>query len=159
MPKPKTLSSDQQAFYEIYKYTGAIAHRGIRLPKGYGPILPGWSSYTDERRTVGNKGQMVTISGARRDVDYHRKVKTVLRYAVNPAVAAPVQLYPDRKYKDDDQIVIMSFRIFAKDILWNPTPEVIEHVVLRADLNLRTLKEYKEERMSVATAKSKCGLF
>ncbi len=157
LPSQK-LTSDQQAFQALYKNTGAIAYRGIRLPNGYGQILPTWRSYVDDRKTIGNRGQMVTVSGPNRGADHLRKIKTVLRYAIAPAVAAPRQLYPDGQYKEDDEIVVMSFRIFAKHILWNPTPEVIEHVVLRDDLNLRTLKEYKEERMTLSEARKRCGL-
>ena len=157
-PKPASLS-DQLFFKEEYP-SGAIAYRAIRLPSGFGKILPAWTSYTDSRKSIGNKGQMVTIGGTNRGLNHKRMQNGVIRYALNPPVEAPREIFSDGKFKDNDQIVVMSFRVYSQHILTNGAPGagVNEHMVLRPDVNLSSLKEYQEERLTIKEAKKRLAV-
>lgn len=158
-PKPASVT-DQQFFKEEYP-SGAIAYRAIRLPEGYGKILSNWTSFTDNRKTIGNKGQMVTIGGYSRGANQQKMIKGVIHYALNPPVQAPREIFSDGKFSEKDQIVIMSFRVYFTHILTNGAPGagVNEHMVLRPNIDLSTLHEFHEERISIKTAKKKLGVF
>ena len=160
MQQPKPISvSDQQFFLKEYP-TGAIAYRAIRVPEGFGKILPNWTSYTDNKKTNGNKGQMVTIGGSSRGPNHAKRINGVIHYALNPPVQAPKEIFPDGKFKDSDQIIVMHFRVLSKHILTNGAPGagVNEHMVLRPDINLASLTEFHEERMTAKDAKKKIGV-
>ena len=161
MIQPKPASVTDQLFFKEEYPSGAIAYRAIRLPHGYGKILPGWTSYTDNRKSIGNKGQMVTISGTNRGANHQRMNKGVIHYALNPPVEAPRELFPSGKFSETDQIVVLSFRVFFSHILTNGAPGagINEHMVLRPDVDLTSLQEFKEERMSAKKAKKKLGMF
>ena len=161
MIQPKPASVTDQLFFKKEFPSGAIAYRAIRLPDGYGKILPGWTSFTDNRKTIGNKGQMVTIGGYYRGENYQKMINGVIHYALNPPVQAPRELFSSGKFEEKDQIVVMSFRVFFTHILTNGAPGagVNEHMVLRPDIDLSTLQEFKEERMTIKAAKKKLGVF
>ena len=161
MIQPKPASVTDQLFFQKEYPSGAIAYRAIRLPQGYGKILPGWTSYTDNRKTIGNKGQMVTIGGTNREANHKRLNKGVIHYALNPPVEAPRELFPSGEFSETDQIVVMSFRVFFSHILTNGAPGagINEHMVLRPDIDLMSLQEFQEERMSAKEAKKKLGVF